>query len=75
MKILSWNYRGLGNPRAVQALLRPILIKNPSLVFIMEKKLKENGVMRIKNKTCFTNCMFVDCACSGRDREGGLLLL
>lgn len=40
MKI-SWNYRGLGSPRALRALLRLIHLENPDMFFLMETLQKE----------------------------------
>ena len=39
MSIMSWNYRALENPWAVQALKRVIKKEDPGLVFLMETKL------------------------------------
>ncbi|KAK3225143.1 hypothetical protein Dsin_005005 [Dipteronia sinensis] len=39
IKILSWNVRGLGNPRAFLALKRVLKRFSPSLVFLSETKL------------------------------------
>ena len=49
MNILSWNVRGLGNPRTFRALNDLLREKNPHIVFLMETKctsvqLKENVV-------------------------------
>src|SRR4051812_31146705 len=75
MKTLSWNCRGLGSPRAVRALLRLIRLKNPSIVFLMETRLKSDEVQRIKFKCSFDRCLVVECDGSSRDRRGGLALL
>lgn len=38
MNILSWNYRGLGNPGAITVLLHLVRVKVPKIVFLMETK-------------------------------------
>lgn len=42
MKILSWNGRGIGNPRVIQDFLKFHHVENLHLVFIMETRLKIN---------------------------------
>jgi len=75
MKLLSWNCQGLGNPRAVRALLRLIRVENPQIVFLMETRLKVSEMDVIRNKLGFNHCLSVDCKGSGRDRAGGLSLM
>jgi exonuclease III/ribonuclease HI len=75
MKILSWNCRGLGSPRAVRALLRLTRVENPQIVFLMETRLKVFEMDAIRNKMGFHHCLSVDCRGSGRDRAGGLSLM
>jgi len=70
MKILSWNCRGLGNPRAVRALLRLIQLENPTLVFLMETRLKVTEMESLKFKCGFNSGQMVDCSGSGKDRAG-----
>ena len=38
MSLLSWNYRGLGNPQTVSALKNVIRLEKPKIVFLMETK-------------------------------------
>lgn len=38
MSILSWNCRGLGNPRSVRDLHLLVKEKRPNLLFLMEQK-------------------------------------
>lgn len=72
MKTISWNCWGLGSPRAVRALLRLILLENPHLVFLMETRLKEDVMLRIKVRHGFNSGLFVDCHGHGRERFSGL---
>ncbi|XP_041011334.1 uncharacterized protein LOC121255116 [Juglans microcarpa x Juglans regia] len=67
MKTLSWNCRGLGNPRTVQDLVRMIRIKKPSLVFLMETKLKEGRSEVLRKKLGYEGCFNVN----ARGRSGG----
>ncbi|KAF4393544.1 hypothetical protein F8388_023348 [Cannabis sativa] len=49
MKLLSWNCRGLGNPRAKKALRNLIRDQDPDVLFLMETKLvhrRMDGVWR-----------------------------
>ncbi|CAJ2638124.1 unnamed protein product [Trifolium pratense] len=75
MKIISWNCRGLGNPSAVRALLRLIRNENPQVVFLMETRLKEDEMEKIKRRCGFSFGISVDCMGSGRERAGGISLL
>lgn len=75
MKAISWNCRGLGNPRAVRALSRLIRVENPQLVFLMETRLKDNEMDRIRSRCGFNSCFSVACNGNGRDRAGGIALL
>jgi hypothetical protein len=71
MTILSWNCRGLGNLRTVRDLCRMVKEKRPSMVFLMETKLRKDKMEVIRYKLGF-KCMFVvDCV----GKSGGLALL
>jgi hypothetical protein len=74
MKTLSWNCRGLGNPRAVRALSRLIRLENPQVVFLMETRLKISEIVNLKYKWGFSCGLAVDCSGFGRERSGGLAL-
>src|SRR4051812_9486455 len=74
MKILSWNCRGLGSPRAVRALLRLFRVENPDVVFVMESRLKKGEVERVKIRSGCDFCFAVDCNGLGKERAGGLIL-
>lgn len=71
MKILSFNCRGLGNPRTVRALYDIVKRKAPSLVFLMETKLHKHEMEKVKFKLGFANGLFYD----ANNRAGGLVLL
>jgi len=40
MKLISWNFQGLGNPWTVRSLLRLVREKKPTVVFLIETKLQ-----------------------------------
>jgi exonuclease III len=75
MKILSWNCRGIGNPRTVRALNKLIANNSPDIIFLMETKMlstRSTFLSRLKD-TYKTHQ--VDCSTTGGGRAGGLLLL
>jgi hypothetical protein len=67
MIVLSWNCRGLGNPRPFRDLGFMIKGKKPNLVFLMETRLMNKEALYLKNKFGFDNLFTVDC----RGRSGG----
>ncbi|KAA3488820.1 reverse transcriptase [Gossypium australe] len=48
MKILSWNVRGLGNPRAVRRLRHSLKLHNPQVVFFMETKINKFKMEKVR---------------------------
>ena len=70
MKILSWNYRGLGNPRTVRELRRLVKEKKSEVVFLMETKLNNKKLEPIRVKLGFSNVFGVDSV----RKSGGLAL-
>jgi len=72
MKMLSWNYRGWGNPQVVRSLLRITHIGNPHLVFLMETRLKKGEVNRLQIGRGFNFGLFVSCVGQEREHFGGL---
>jgi exonuclease III len=71
MSILSWNYRGLGNPRAVRDLRQLVREKKPKMVFIMETKMHHHRLEFLKFKLGMDNLFGVDSV----GKSGGLCLL
>ena len=71
MKIVVWNYRGLGTPQAIPEL--PLLVRQHSLdvMFLCERKLTRHEMERVKEKVWLSCGMAVDSI----DRRGGLALL
>lgn len=70
MKILSWNCRGLGNPRAVRALGDLIKSFKPNMLFLIETLSEEVRIKKLCQKFGFENHWAVSC----RGRSGGLAL-
>ena len=60
MSTLSWNCRGLGNPRTVQELVDLVSTKKPKMVFLMETKVGRQQMERIKNLLKFEGSFVVD---------------
>jgi exonuclease III len=72
MNILSWNCWGLGNLWTIRHLCQLIKEKHPSLVFLMETKLRSKKMELIRCKLGFKNLFVVDCVGKG---GGGLAFL
>ena len=53
MNILSWNYRGLGNPQTEQELGDLIQAHSPSIVFVVETWLKKARLIYLRDKWKF----------------------
>ena len=70
MSLLSWNYRGLGNPQTVNALKKAIRIEDPIVVFFMETKSNEDWVKMVRDQ-----CGFKDSFIVPSDGLGGGLAL
>ena len=71
MSLLSWNCRGLGNLRIVNALAKVVHKEEPIIVFLMETKLKKDWIDLIKEKCNMKNCFIVPSI----GNSGGLMLL
>jgi hypothetical protein len=70
MILLSWNCRGLGNPRTVQDLCQLVKNKQPSLLFLMETISKRQKLERLRIRLGFEGMFAVDPV----GRSGGLVL-
>ncbi|XP_052110189.1 uncharacterized protein LOC127741523 [Arachis duranensis] len=71
MKLVSWNYRGFGNPWAVRALNKLLKQKDPDLVFLMKIRKKTNEINTVRRRGGLENVIGVDCRGEGRNRSGG----
>ena len=70
MNPLSWNCRGLVNPRSVRALHDMVRHWKPKIVFLMETKSKVKRMEKIKNWIAFANGLTVP----SRGRSGGVAM-
>ncbi|XP_075499960.1 uncharacterized protein LOC142538530 [Primulina tabacum] len=71
MKIIVWNARGLGNPRAFRELRRLVADKTPTLLFLSETKMRESECRWWKTVLDYSGRFAIDC----RGKSEGLALL
>ena len=71
MNLLSWNYRKLGNPYAVNALHSLVRAQGPKILFLVEIKLDTKCFEYIRLRLGFSSCFVVP----SLGRNGGLALL
>ena len=71
MIIISWNCRGLGNPRSVRELGDLIHSHHPDIIFLCETLIHADKIEEIRRPFNFEACFCVDCM----GRGGGLALL
>ncbi|XP_019200118.1 PREDICTED: uncharacterized protein LOC109193755 [Ipomoea nil] len=71
MSTLSWNCRGLGNPRTVREVTDLVSRKKPEFVFLMETKVGWLHAERLRVKLGFDGLFYVD----NDGMAGGLALL
>ncbi|KAG2693827.1 hypothetical protein I3760_08G113600, partial [Carya illinoinensis] len=71
MILLSWNSRGLGNQRGVQAPSDLVREEGPKVLFLQETRLQDKEMEKIKYKLGYDNCLAVN----SEGRSGGLALL
>ncbi|VFQ90108.1 unnamed protein product [Cuscuta campestris] len=60
MSTLSWNCRGLGNPRTVREIVDMVSTKKPNFVFLMETKVGREHAERVRVKLGFEGLFYVD---------------
>ncbi|XP_021842437.2 uncharacterized protein [Spinacia oleracea] len=71
MSLLSYNFRGLGNQRAVGRLKKLLNNEAHDIVFLMETKRSAEEMQVVKSRLGFSESYFVD----SEGRAGGLALL
>ncbi|XP_019158575.1 PREDICTED: uncharacterized protein LOC109155346 [Ipomoea nil] len=71
MSTLSWNCRGLGNPRTVREIEGMVSRKKPDFVYLMETKVGKDNAERLRVKLGFEGLFYVNPVRMG----GGLALL
>ena len=67
----SWNYHGLGNPRAILVLKDLLVSRKPTIIFLIETLVNANKIEEIKRKLGFVGSFCVDRI----GRSSGLALL
>lgn len=60
MSFLSWNYRGLANPRTTRLLFDIIQQYRPSLIFLSETLVKSDKVKKVTKQLGFSGCFAID---------------
>lgn len=70
MSIISWNCRGLGNPRTVQVLLDLVNNKKPNFVFLIETRCTSDKLSYLKTRMQMTGLFVVD----SKGRSSGLAM-
>jgi exonuclease III len=71
MILLSWNCRGLGNPRAIRDLCLLVKEKRPDILFLMETKCFQTKMERIRIKLGMPGMFLVDPV----GKSGGLAMM
>ncbi|XP_060961850.1 uncharacterized protein LOC133032047 [Cannabis sativa] len=71
MKLISWNARGLGNPGALRHLRLLVQQQSPHVLFLMETKLADNSITRLRLLLKFSNGLEV----ARIGLSGGIMLL
>ncbi|XP_060968579.1 uncharacterized protein LOC115710349 [Cannabis sativa] len=71
MNCISWNCRGLGNPRACQFLKDIVVQKKPNFIFLSESLCKKDVIERLRVQLCFEGSFCVEAQC----HKGGIALL
>ncbi|CAM8999721.1 unnamed protein product [Rhodiola kirilowii] len=70
MRLISWNCRGVGGPRAVRSLGDVVRTHRPSLLGLIETKKEDGDLEVLKCKLGFSGCLAV----GSKGRSGGLAL-
>src|SRR4051812_38056806 len=71
MKILSWNFRGLSNPRAIPNLRTLARRYHPDILFLSETLSNSRKLESIRVTLKFDACLSVDV----EGRSGGIVVL
>ncbi|KAK5775238.1 hypothetical protein PVK06_043110 [Gossypium arboreum] len=71
MKILCWNYRGVGNPTIVRELKQLLIANSLDIVYLCEAKIQSSCFPRIHTMCGMEGCLAV----SAKGKSRGLALL
>lgn len=61
MSSISWNYRGLGNLRAIREVSKLIRTHRPQILFLMKTKKRATRMDWLRTVRRFDNCLTVNC--------------
>lgn len=70
MSLLSWNCRGFGNLRTVNALKNVVKQEEPTIVFLVEMKSDLEWMIKVRDLCKFKNGLIVP----SRGKSGGLAM-
>ncbi|PNY08539.1 ribonuclease H [Trifolium pratense] len=71
MKFISWNCRGIGNPKTVRAFKKLLANHKPDIFFLMETKLQDTQYLFLNTYKDTYSTHFVNCSVAGGGRAGG----
>lgn len=71
MKILSWNVRGLNNPRTFRVVLDVLRRRSPDVIFLSEIRCDHSRIVALKTSLNLFNCFSVSSQWAG----GGICIL
>ena len=71
MRLLSWNYQGLGNPWTGRSLSKIVREKAPRVCFLMETRLDKEGFEKLYDNLPFPNRIIA----KNPDSGGGIALI
>jgi len=70
MKLIAWNYRGLGNGPTIRSLLNLQKEEDPDILFLSETKMDSRRMEGLRWKLGMTNLVVKDC----KGKGGGLAI-
>jgi hypothetical protein len=70
MCTLSWNCRGLGQPRIIQELIQLVRTFYPKIVFLSEVRKQKHRVINLRSRVSLNNVFVVE----GKGKGSGLAL-
>ena len=59
MKLLAWNYKGLGNRCTVQELVDRVQAQDPMIVFLLERWSDKEHMKWVRDRIYFDECFMV----------------
>ncbi|KAK4285869.1 hypothetical protein QN277_002504 [Acacia crassicarpa] len=60
MKLMSWNCQGLGRALTVRNLRDLVMKFHPSIIFLMETKMRSSRAMRLRRRSGFQHDLYVE---------------